>query len=193
MQILLNVNLSLNQSLLTFLLYVRQAWMTQTILEVSLWGVVFLKSKKIVAWALCLENSVGSYVLGQLHFIQWLTYSPSSSLWTVFDSISSNIDEVLSINPSANLFVFGDFHDCHKNWLNYSGGTDRPGELCFNFSISNDCTQMVNFPTWILGSDSYSPSLLDLFFLTLVCVLHCLSHHWKFLIILLSQLTLTFH
>ena len=193
MQILLNVNLSLNQSLLTFLLYVRQAWMTQTILEVSLWGVVFFKSKKIVAWALCLENSVGSYVLGQLHFIQWLTYSPSSSLWTVFDSISSNIDEVLSINPSANLFVFGDFHDCHKDWLNYSGGTDRPGELCFNFSISNDCTQMVNFPTWILGSDSYSPSLLDLFFLTLVCVLHCLSHHWKFLIILLSQLTLTFH
>ena len=177
MQILLNVNLSLNQSLLTFLLYVRQAWMTQTILEVSLWGVVFLKSKKIVAWALCLENSVGSYVLGQLHFIQWLTYSPSSSLWTVFDSISSNIDEVLSINPSANLFVFGDFHDCHKDWLNYSGGTDGPGELCFDFSISNDCTQMVNFPTWILGCDSYSPSLLDLFFLTLVCVLHCLSHH----------------
>ena len=36
MQILLNVNLSLNQSLLTFLLYARQAWMTQTILEVSL-------------------------------------------------------------------------------------------------------------------------------------------------------------
>ena len=29
------------------------------------------------------------------------------SLCTVFDSISSNIDEVLSINPSANVFVFG--------------------------------------------------------------------------------------
>ena len=70
MQILLNVNLSLNQSLLTFLLYVRQASMTQTILEVSLRGVIFLKSKRIVAWALCLENSVGSYVLGQLHFTQ---------------------------------------------------------------------------------------------------------------------------
>ena len=80
MQIFLNVNLSLNQSLLTFLLYVRQASMTQTILEVSLRGVIFLKSKKIVAWALCLENSVGSYVLGQLHFTQCLNYSPSSSL-----------------------------------------------------------------------------------------------------------------
>ena len=28
----------------------------------------------------------------------------------VFDSISSNIDELLLINPSANLFVFGDFN-----------------------------------------------------------------------------------
>ena len=36
--------------------------------------------------------------------------SPSSSLCMVFDSISSNIDEVLLINPSANVFVFGDFN-----------------------------------------------------------------------------------
>ena len=27
------------------------------------------------------------------------------------------------------------------------GGTDRPGELCCNFSFSNDLTQVVNFPT----------------------------------------------
>ena len=44
---------------------------------------------------------------------------------TVFDSVSSNIDEVLSINPSANVFVFGDFHNVHhKDWPTYSGGTD---------------------------------------------------------------------
>ena len=41
-----------------------------------------------------------------------------------FDSVSSNIDEVLSINPSANVFVFGDFNVHHKDWLTYSGGTD---------------------------------------------------------------------
>ena len=35
-RILLNVNLSLNQTLLTFLLYVRQIWMTILILAVSL-------------------------------------------------------------------------------------------------------------------------------------------------------------
>ena len=28
--------------------------------------------------------------------------------------------------------------------LNYSGGTDAPGEPCYNFSITNDLTQMVN-------------------------------------------------
>ena len=82
---------------------------------------------------------------------------------TVFDSISSNIDELLSINPSANIFVFGDFNVHHKDWLTYSGGTDRPGELCYNFSISNDLTQIVNFPTRIPDCDSHSPALLDLF------------------------------
>ena len=44
------------------------------------------------------------------------------------------------------MFVFGDFNIHHKDWLTYSGGTDRSGELCYNFSISNDLTQMVNFP-----------------------------------------------
>ena len=50
----------------------------------------------------------------------------------IFDSISSNIDKVLSINPSANVFVFGDFNIHHKDWLIYSGETDRAGELCYN-------------------------------------------------------------
>ena len=79
-----------------------------------------------------------------------------------FDSISSNLDEVLSIDPSANVFVFGDFNVHHKDWLTYSGGTDRPGELCYNFSISNDLTQMVNFPTPIPDRDFHNHALLDL-------------------------------
>ena len=85
------------------------------------------------------------------------------SLCTIFDSISSNIDEVLSINLSTNIFVFRDFNVHHKDWLTYSGGTDRPGELCYNFSISNDLTQMVNFSSQIPDCDSHSPALLDLF------------------------------
>ena len=73
------------------------------------------------------------------------------------------MDEVLSINPSANVFVFGDFNIHHKDCLTYYGGTDRPGEFCYNFSISNDLTQMVNFPTRIPDCDSHTPALLDLF------------------------------
>ena len=98
-----------------------------------------------------------------MSYFFFLYRSLSSSLCTVFDSISSNIDEVLSINPSANVFVFGDFNVHHKDWLTFSGGTDRPGELCYNFSISNDLTQLVNFPTQIPCCGSHSPALLDLF------------------------------
>ena len=34
---------------------------------------------------------------------------------------------------------------------------------CYDFSISNDLTLMVNFPTWIPDLDSHGPALLDLF------------------------------
>ena len=67
------------------------------------------------------------------------------------------------MNPSANIFVFGDFNVHHKDWLTYSGGTDRPGELCYNFSISNSLIQIVNFPTGMPNEDSYSPALSDFF------------------------------
>ena len=136
---------------------------------------VYVKEGLPFAWDLSLENSADSslhFWLALLHsvpyllpldFTQCLT-SPFLSLCTVFDSISSNIDEVLSIKPSAKVFVFGDFNVHHKHWLTYSGGTDRPGELCYNFSISTDLTQIVNFPTQIPDCDSDSPALLDLFF-----------------------------
>ena len=67
-------------------------------------------------WSLSLENSVDSYLyfrLALLHSVSYFFFLyqlPSSSLCTVFDSISSNIDEVLSINPSATVFLFGDFN-----------------------------------------------------------------------------------
>ena len=55
----------------------------------------------------------------------------------IFYSISSNIDEVLSINPSANVFVFEDFNVHHNLiWLTYSGGTDTLGELKRPYSDS---------------------------------------------------------
>ena len=114
---------------------------------------VYVKEGLPFARDLSLENSADSYLCFRLALFHSVSYffflyrSLFSSLCMVFYSISSNIDEVLSINPSANVFVFGDFNVHHKDWLTYSGGTDQPGEFCNNFSISNDLTQMVNFPT----------------------------------------------
>ena len=49
------------------------------------------------------------------------------------------------------MFVLRDFRVHHKDMLTYSGGTDRPGELCYHFiDLIPDC-------------DSHSPALLDLF------------------------------
>ena len=117
------------------------------------------------AQKLSLQNSVDSlcFRLGLLHSVPkflFLCWSPSASLYAVFDSISCNIYEVLSITKSVNFFFFGDFNVHHKEWLSNSGGTDRPGELCYNL-ISSDLMQMVNFPTRICDCDSYSPALSD--------------------------------
>ena len=101
----------------------------------------------------------------------FLYRSPSSSLCTVFDSISSTIDEVLLINPSANVFVFRDFNVHYEDWITYYWFTwlveliDLVNSvIIFQIIIiivmtiiSNDLTQMVNFSTWI------SPTLLNFF------------------------------
>ena len=101
---------------------------------------VYLKEGLPFAQDLSLKNS-GFTSLDWLYFTQCLTsfsyLSPSLSLCTVFDTIWSNIDDVLLIDPSANVLVFGDFNAHHKVWLTFSGGTDRPGELYYNFTISN--------------------------------------------------------
>ena len=114
-----------------------------------------------------LENSVDSclcFWLALLHSVSsfFFFYQSSSSLCMVFDAILSNIDDFLSINPFANVFVFGDSNMYHKDCITFSGGT---GELCYNFSISNDLTQIVNFPTRIPDCDSHCPTLLDFYFI----------------------------
>ena len=63
-------------------------------------------------------------LLHSVSYFFFLYRSPALSLCTVFESISSNIDGVLSVNPSANVFVFGDFNVHQKEWLTNSGVTD---------------------------------------------------------------------
>ena len=77
------------------------------------------------------------YSVSYFFFLYW---SPSSSWRTVFDAISSNIDEVLSINPFGNSLAFENFNFHHKGWLTYSGRIN-------NFCISNDLSQIVDFST----------------------------------------------
>ena len=68
---------------------------------------VYLKEGLFFVWDLSLENSADSYFCSQLALLHSVSYffvlyqSPSLSLCMVFDSIWSNIVEVLSINLSA--------------------------------------------------------------------------------------------
>ena len=104
---------------------------------------VCMKEALPFGWDLSLENFQDSYVLYWLYAIQCLnSFSSVDHILrlTVFDAISHNIVEVLSINPSANVYVFGDFNFHHKDWLTCSGETDRPGELCYYLKrLYSDC------------------------------------------------------
>ena len=90
---------------------------------------VYVKEDLPLARDVSLENSADSYLcfrLGLFYLVFYfffLSLSPSSSLFAVFD-ISSSIDEGLSINSSANVFVFEDFNIHQTDWIAYSGGTD---------------------------------------------------------------------
>ena len=111
---------------------------------------VYLKEGLSFARGSSLENSADSYLcfsLALLHSVSYFFFryqSPFSSLCMVFDAISSNIDDVLMINLSANVFVF---RDKRKDWQTEFGGTDVPVSSVIIFFISYDLTQMVSFPT----------------------------------------------
>ena len=174
----LDVNFSVNQSLLIFLLCVRQTWKTQLILSFFLFeGLSSIKWKGIkylYAWSCSLCEGGTSFctrlfskklwrflfLTGFTLFYILLFFSYGLlylSLYTVFVTIS-NIDEVISINPSANVLVLGDFNIHYKDWLTYYGGTYRPGELCHQLFQHRWLTFLLVSLTLIL-----SLALLDLF------------------------------
>ena len=90
---------------------------------------VYVEEGLPFAWDVSLENSADVYLCFQLALLHSLSYFfPLLITFFIFVhgfySISSTIDEVLSINPSANVFAIGDFSVHHKDWLTYSSGTD---------------------------------------------------------------------
>ena len=165
----------------------KQTWKTELVLEISLVGFIFFLLERILLllflvlqfmWSFCaglfskklweflLLFSPGFTSFGIL--LLFLNQSPSSFLCSVFITVSLSINEVLSINPSANVFVYGDFNINHKEWLTFSSGSYRPSGLSYNFCTSNDLTQMVNFLIRIPRCDSDRPILLFFFFVLTV-------------------------
>ena len=101
-QFSLNLNLSLNQTLLTFLLYVRQIWMTQMTLTISLWRVISFNLKGFCysyAWSCSICEGRTSYCTG------FISRNFSGFLLTFLTGFTSLI--VLLLFPlSITFFVF---------------------------------------------------------------------------------------
>ena len=130
--------------------------------------------------------------LGNPVFYFFFLFRPPSSLCSVFDAITSNIDEVFSINPSADVFVFGDFNVCLKDWLTYSGGTDM---LVNSIIIILSQMTLLRWLTFLPRSLTVTLTVLlfQIYLFLLVFVLQWLSLHREILIMFLSQFLLTFH
>ena len=140
------------------------------------------------------------YVCSWFALLHSVTYfflyqSPFSTSCIVSDTVSTSIDNALSVHPYTKIFACGDFSVHHKDWLTYSGVTDRPGELCCNFSVSHDLTQGPYPGLWLPYSHTwlwYLQSSTSWFFFTLdrPCTLFCkgqfgscgsFSIHWLYI------------
>ena len=153
---------------------------------------VYVKKGLPFAWNLSLENSADSYLgfrLALLHSVSYFFFlyqSPSSSLCTVSDSISSYIHEVLLLNPSANVFVIRTGSPILVELIG----------LVNSLIIFLSQMTLLRWLTFLLGSLTVIIAVLlfwiYLFLLMLIFVLQWLSLRWKILIMLLSQFPLTF-
>ena len=117
---------------------------------------------------LSLENSADSYLcfrLALLHSVSCFIFfyrSPSSSLCTFFDSISSNIDEVLLINPSVFFLTLETLTSILRTGLPV---LVELIDLVNAVIIFLSRMTLLRWLTFVLESqtDSHSSALLDLF------------------------------
>ena len=123
----------------------------------------------------------------------YLSFSLPISV-SFFEQFLMSFHQALWINPSGNVFTFRDLNVSHNFWLNYSGGTDRPGELFYFFCVKRPYSDGLfsfsdqagrNFPigslTVILSVLLFSNHFF-FFLLALVFVLHWLFLLWEILI-----------
>ena len=107
----------------------------------------------------------------------------------VFDSISSKIDELLLINPSANVFVFGDFNVIIRTGLPI---LVELIDLVNSVIIFLSQMTLLKWLTFLLGSQTVMVLLFFILtFYTSICSTMSFPH-WEILI-MLSQFPLTFH
>ena len=127
---------------------------------------VYMKEGLPFAWDLSLGNSADSYLsfpLALFHsYFFFLSRSPLS-LCMVFYSISSNKEEVLSINPSANVFVFGVFNVIIRTNLPILVELIDLVNSAIIFLSQTTLLRSLTFLHRSLTVDSQSPALLDLF------------------------------
>ena len=191
----------------------RQTWMAQLILAISLCGMSLFILKVFYysyAWFCSLSEgrtsffctrlfnrklSVNSYFCFQLALLHSVSYffslyqSPSLPSCKVSDAISSNIDEVLLINLFPNVFIFVIHHKDWLTWWNWQTWWTLLKFFYLKWPYSDGWLSYSD--PWLSHSCSYA---MDFFFLlTLLFVLYngflSIQKFW----LLLSQFPLTFH
>ena len=163
---------------------------------------VYVKKGLPFARDLFQENSADSclcFRLALLHSVSYFFFlyrSPSLSLCTVFDSISSSIDDALSITHLLKLLSLETLTSIIRTGLPF-----LVEMIDLVNSVITFLSQMILliWLTFLLGYKTNSQILIVLLFwiylflLRLVFVLQWLSLHWEILIMLLPQFPLTFH
>ena len=96
--------------------------------------VVHVKEGLAFAWNSSLENSEYPYLCFQLalfcsvFYFYSIYWSMALRFCSILDAISSGIDEILSVNLSANVCLWRNVH--HNDSLTFSDGTDRLYLFC---------------------------------------------------------------
>ena len=102
---------------------------------------VYVKEGLPFAWYLSLGNSVDSYLcfwLALLHSVSYFFFLSQSLLCCYAEFLIPSHLTYLRFSWSTHLLMclsLGTFASIIKDWLTYSGLSDRLGELCCNFSI----------------------------------------------------------
>ena len=127
----------------------------------------------------------------------FLYWSPSSSLHMAFDSISSNINQVLLINPSANVFLMLSLETLRSIIRTGVPILVEVIDLVNSVIIFLSQMNLLWLLTFLLGFQTVILIVLlfwiYFFLLMLVFVLRWFSLHLEIVITLLSQFALTFH